>query len=356
MNPASKFRAVALLDRDGTIIEDVDYLSDPSQVRLLPRAAQAIRLLNDEDVACVVTSNQSGVARGFFDEGRVRAANERMSAMLREEAGARLDAVFVSTGAPDSGDLLRKPARGMYDLALAQLPIAELPVFAIGDKGTDIEFAHNCGGLGIAVRTGKGAPGIVAGASVRVAADLFSAAEILLTELLRSRKRHDETFCRKLWPMNALAEELDRQRAAGKRIVLANGCFDLLHGGHISYLEASRERGDLLVLAVNSNRSIRALKGEGRPILAEDDRLQMLAALEAVDYLTLFYDDTADRALETLRPHMHAKGTDYTSANVPERLTAQRLGVETVITGNPKENSTRDIITVVRERAARGVL
>ncbi len=110
------------------------------------------------------------------------------------------------------------------------------------------------------------------------------------------------------------------------------------------------------MLAINSNRSIRELKGPGRPVLPEPDRLQVLAALECVDRLTLFYDATADRALRVLRPHVHAKGTDYTSETVPERETARALGIATFIAGAPKENSTRDIIATICERARAGLL
>jgi len=149
-----------------------------------------------------------------------------------------------------------------------------------------------------------------------------------------------------------LRELVAQARASGKTVVFTNGCFDLLHGGHISYLEDSRSLGDLLVLGLNSDTSIRELKGSGRPIYPLDQRLEILAALESVDYIVVFEDRSCDGLLAEIHPDIHAKGTDYTAATVPERETAQRLGIRTVIAGAPKENSTRDIIELVIEKNA----
>lgn len=350
------FRAVALIDRDGTLVEDGDYMSDPAQLVLLPGAAEAVRLLNSERVACVLTTNQSGIARGYFDEAAYHATHARLVELLAAE-GARLDASYFCPAAPEWNDPRRKPNPGMYEDACRDLALEGLSVTAIGDKLIDVEFGKRAGGRGILVRTGKGASEadhVPHGTPVCDSAT--EAAEKLLTMLLLDQKPEDSALRRKLHSMHTLGRILAAKRAAGKRIVLANGCFDLLHGGHVSYLEGARAQGDELVLAVNSNRSIRALKGEGRPVLPEPDRLQMLAALECVDHLTLFYDATADRALRVLKPDVHAKGTDYTSDTVPERETARALGVRTYIAGAAKENSSRDIITVIRERANAGLI
>jgi rfaE bifunctional protein nucleotidyltransferase chain/domain len=145
----------------------------------------------------------------------------------------------------------------------------------------------------------------------------------------------------------ALAERL---RAAGQRIVLANGCFDLLHVGHVRYLRAARALGDVLFVGVNSDAAVRRLKGPGRPLVPAAERAEIVAALAAVDHVVIFDDDTADRLLERLRPHVHAKGTDYTPATVPERATARAVGAEVVIAGDPKAHASRDLIALVRER------
>jgi rfaE bifunctional protein nucleotidyltransferase chain/domain len=145
----------------------------------------------------------------------------------------------------------------------------------------------------------------------------------------------------------ALAERL---RAEGKRIVLANGCFDLLHVGHIRYLRDARALGDTLFVGLNSDPAVRRLKGPGRPLLPASERAELLAALRDVDHVVLFDDDTADRLVARLRPHVHAKGTDYTEESVPERASVRAVGGQVAIAGDPKGHSTRDLIALIRER------
>ena len=145
----------------------------------------------------------------------------------------------------------------------------------------------------------------------------------------------------------ALAERL---RAQGKRIVLANGCFDLLHVGHIRYLGDARQRGDVLFVGINSDAAVQRLKGPGRPLMPAEERAEMLGALRAVDHVVVFDEDTADRLVASLRPHVHAKGTDYTPSSVPEAATARSVGAEVAITGDPKSHATRDVIGLIVER------
>lgn len=133
-------------------------------------------------------------------------------------------------------------------------------------------------------------------------------------------------------------------RQAGHRVVLANGCFDLLHVGHIRYLEGARRQGSVLVVGVNSDRSVRELKGEGRPLLAAPARAELLASLEAVDYVVVFDELTAEQVLRDLRPDVHCKGTDYTQATVPERGIVQEWGGEVRIVGDEKSHSTREVL------------
>jgi rfaE bifunctional protein nucleotidyltransferase chain/domain len=140
----------------------------------------------------------------------------------------------------------------------------------------------------------------------------------------------------------------DRKRD-GKRVVFANGCFDTLHVGHVRYLEGARREGDVLVVAVNDDASVRGLKGVGRPILDENARAELVAALRAVDYVVLFHEVNVEPLLELLRPDVHAKGTDYSTDTVPEREVAARLGIRVAIVGDPKNHSTRGFIETVRK-------
>jgi rfaE bifunctional protein nucleotidyltransferase chain/domain len=142
----------------------------------------------------------------------------------------------------------------------------------------------------------------------------------------------------------------ERLRAEGKRIVLANGCFDLLHVGHVRYLHDARRHGDILFVGINGDAAVTRLKGPGRPLMPAAERVEMLAALRDVDHVVVFEEDTADRLLGALRPHVHAKGTDYTETTVPEVATARALGTEVVIVGDAKSHSSRDVIRVIGER------
>ncbi len=135
----------------------------------------------------------------------------------------------------------------------------------------------------------------------------------------------------------------------GAKVVLANGCFDLVHVGHVRYLEGARALGDLLVVAINSDSSVHMLKGEGRPLQCEADRAVMVASFACVDYVVIFDDPTVDRLLEILRPDVHAKGTDYTADTVPERRTVLTYGGQTAIVGDSKSHSSRDLLARILE-------
>jgi D-glycero-beta-D-manno-heptose 1-phosphate adenylyltransferase len=141
-----------------------------------------------------------------------------------------------------------------------------------------------------------------------------------------------------------MAEVVDQARQDGSRVVLANGCFDILHAGHVRYLVGARALGDLLVVGVNSDRQVSVLKGSGRPIMPEADRAEIVAALEAVDFVTIFDEPTVEALLLALKPDIHAKGTDYTVDTVPEREIVWSYGGRVAIVGDPKDHSTSELI------------
>jgi D-glycero-beta-D-manno-heptose 1-phosphate adenylyltransferase len=145
------------------------------------------------------------------------------------------------------------------------------------------------------------------------------------------------------------AEVLARHKRAGQSVVLANGCFDTLHVGHVRYLAGAKREGDILVVAVNSDSSVGCLKGPDRPILDEQARAQLVAALGDVDYVVIFAEPDVAALLEELLPDVHAKGTDYTAETVPERSTNARLGIRVAIVGDPKKHSTRGFLETIRK-------
>jgi D-glycero-beta-D-manno-heptose 1-phosphate adenylyltransferase len=151
----------------------------------------------------------------------------------------------------------------------------------------------------------------------------------------------------KILSLAELKETRAHLRAAGRKVVFANGCFDLLHVGHIRYLQDARALGDALILGINSDASVAALKGKGRPLQTQEERAEILASMDCVDYVLLFDALTVDGILKELRPDIHVKGTDYTQETVPERETVRAYGGRVAIAGDPKDHSTRDLIKII---------
>jgi D-glycero-beta-D-manno-heptose 1-phosphate adenylyltransferase len=146
-----------------------------------------------------------------------------------------------------------------------------------------------------------------------------------------------------------LVDAVARDRAAGKTIAFANGCFDLLHVGHVRYLEGAAAEADRLIVAVNDDESVAALKGKDRPILPAADRAELVAALRSVSYVVVFSGRTVERLLRLVQPDVHCKGTDYTVDSVPERGVIASYGGRTAIVGDPKQHNTRELLTRIRQ-------
>ncbi len=149
-----------------------------------------------------------------------------------------------------------------------------------------------------------------------------------------------------------LASILEALRANGKRVVFCNGCFDVLHVGHVRCLSGAKARGDVLVVGVNSDSSVKEIKGPKYPLMPEEERMEIVAAIRGVDYVTCFPEPSADSIILRLRPDVHAKGTDYTYENVPERKTVLSYGGEIAIVGDPKDHSSTHLKEQLIERAS----
>jgi D-glycero-beta-D-manno-heptose 1-phosphate adenylyltransferase len=166
--------------------------------------------------------------------------------------------------------------------------------------------------------------------------------------LLRSSAMLSRMIMGRVVNERELADLVDRDRAEGRSVAFANGCFDLLHVGHVRYLAGAAAQADRLIVAINDDTSVKGLKGPGRPILSAADRAEMLAALESVDYVLTFSDPDVNRLLILLKPDVHCKGTDYTGETVPERDTVLAYGGRIAIVGDPKDHSTRDLLTRIK--------
>jgi rfaE bifunctional protein nucleotidyltransferase chain/domain len=149
---------------------------------------------------------------------------------------------------------------------------------------------------------------------------------------------------KKIAHLSVVAELVAEHRRQGRKVALANGVFDLLHVGHVRYLEAAKDLADVLVVAVNSDASTRANKGEGRPVIPEDERAELVAALGCVDHVVIFDQRTVVEVIRALRPDVHVKGTDYSPDSIPERAEVEAYGGRVAIAGDPKDHSTTDLI------------
>lgn len=158
----------------------------------------------------------------------------------------------------------------------------------------------------------------------------------------------------KILDRRQLVDALAVERAAGRSVALANGLFDLLHVGHLRYLEASAREADRLVVAVNADASARELKGPDRPLVTEEERAELIAGFGCVDYVTIFGERTADALLRELRPDVHCKGTDYTPDDLPEAGVARELGIRIAIVGDRKRHATREMVRRIREQDGQG--
>jgi rfaE bifunctional protein nucleotidyltransferase chain/domain len=155
----------------------------------------------------------------------------------------------------------------------------------------------------------------------------------------------------KIIPRAQIAALGARLRREGRRIAFANGCFDLVHVGHVRYLQGAKDQGDVLVVGVNSDRAVTALKGPGRPLLPAEARVELVAAFACVDYVVIFDDLTAEGVLRDLRPDVQCKGTDYSPETVPERAVMEELGGIVRIVGDTKSHSTRALLEEIVKRA-----
>jgi D-glycero-D-manno-heptose 1,7-bisphosphate phosphatase len=369
-------RRAVFLDRDGTLIQEKGYLKDPAEVVLEEGAAEAVARLNRFGFAVVLVTNQSGIARGYYTEEDVAAVHQRLGALLVAEH-ARLDALYYCPHHPEGvveeyrkTCSCRKPAVGLYKRASDALGIELQDSYMIGDKLTDMEAARRLGLTGILVKTGYGGDEWRASlqapdtdkpdrtvADLREAVEFISWAESTLVSPESATRVEDERSC--LWTskwvsLPFLTKCLERHRRQKQTIVLANGVFDLLHAGHVGYLQAARDLGDVLVVAVNDDQSVRDLKGPARPVLPVEERVEIVSALACVDYCVVFWEKTVDSLIEVLQPEFHAKGTDYEEGAVPEREAVARHGGKVRIVGPRKGRATTELLGRIKALNLRG--
>lgn len=324
-----------ILDRDKTINEDPGYLNDASKVALMPRAAEGIRLLNAFSIPVFVATNQSGVSRGIITSQQLAAVNGRISELLQAE-GARVEEFFVCPHTDQDLCDCRKPKSGLVHQIMARQAIAPQRTFLVGDRARDLQCGHEFGMRGILVGNEETdePPNLIFRAK-----DLHEAASFILESIFE-----EYTGAHVFTDFSDFLPELARVRAQHKKVVFTNGCFDLLHSGHVQLLSQARALGDYLILGLNSDRSVRALKGESRPVNSERDRARILAQLPYIDAVVVFDEDTPIELMKAIQPDIQVKGGDYVRENLPEYQVMRAMGKEIVILPFRKGYSTTNIL------------
>jgi D-glycero-D-manno-heptose 1,7-bisphosphate phosphatase len=345
-------RPAVFIDKDGTLIRDIPYNVDPARVALSEGAGEALGMLQQAGYALVVVSNQSGVARGLFPEPALQGVEERIRMLLAEE-GVSLDGFFFCTHGPLDGCGCRKPAPGLLQQAAKELALDLERSWMVGDILNDVQAGHGAGCRAILLdASGETEWRSGAGRDPDFIADgLVEAAE----EIIRTHVREvagcvgTPSWTEKLvFDRERLLSKLRQEQARSERVVLTNGCFDILHAGHVRYLATARAMGDRLVVGLNSDAGVRRLKGEGRPVNRLLDRAEVLAALGCVDYVVPFDDETAGELVRWFEPDIYVKGGDYAVESLPEAPLVQAYGGSVRIVQLVAGRSTSTTIARVR--------
>ncbi|MBS0619714.1 MAG: D-glycero-beta-D-manno-heptose 1-phosphate adenylyltransferase [Spirochaetes bacterium] len=331
---AAKNYAV-VLDRDNTINADPGYLNDPAKVVLLPGAADGIQLLNRFGIRVLVATNQSGVARGFISEPQLAAVNKRITELLAQ-GGARVEEFFVCPHDDTADCDCRKPKSGLIEQIFDKYRLTRAKTFIAGDRARDLEAGISLNLRGILVGGTAEVPpeNTVFRAPTLVELSSFVLETIFEDVIAEKVFLHAEDFL----PM------LKNARDARKKIIFTNGCFDILHSGHVQLLSQARALGDFLIVGINADASVKRLKGESRPINSEIDRARILAQLPYIDAVVRFTEDTPLALMQLIKPDVHVKGGDYVKEKLPEYKLMQELGREIVILPFRKGYSTTKII------------
>jgi len=336
-------RRAIFLDRDGTINLNTNYVHDPREVKLLPNAVEGLRLLQQLGFLLVIVSNQSGIARGYFTMKDLKRVNDRLLELLAKE-GISIAGVYfcpyhmhgtVPRYTKDSD--CRKPKPGMLLQAKKDLNIDIPSSYMIGDMASDIETAANaeCRAM-IYVGGDKELARTKVKPDVRVK-DLLEAAVWVVIREQKAKMIDDPALLGR------------RLRKSKKTVVSTNGVFDILHPGHLNFLKASRLLGDVLVVGLNSDTSVRRNRGPSRPINKEADRLAMLCCLESVDYVVVFKEDDPRRFLKALKPHIHVKDANYKENEVVGHDTVTAAGGRIVRLPRIGDYATSAIISRIRK-------
>jgi len=331
-------RRAIFLDRDGTVNRDAHYLKHPDDVEILPNTIEGLRKLQNKFLLIIVT-NQSGIGRGYFTEKRLLKINKRLITMLSKQ-GVKITKIYYAPYHKDSkipkyrkGEFLRKPNPGMILKAANEFNIELSASWIIGDKDSDIGAGINAGLKGCIYIKNKRED--LKYKPTKIVKNVDEAAKWILKKEGEARVYTD---------YNEIGQVVEQLRAKGKKIVTTNGVFDILHIGHLRYLAEAKKYGNILVVGINCDDSVKELKGEERPIIPQFARAEMVANLKPVDYVVIFKERDPRKFLKFIKPDFHIKGGDYKMEQIIERDVVKKYGGEVVLIPMIKGYSTTNII------------
>jgi len=351
-NNGIKSRAV-FLDRDGTIIKDSNYVNHPSQVKLLKNAVPGILKFIEMGLLPIAVSNQSGVGRGYITKAMLDKITERLEEKLEKQGVGLADIYYAPFYAQAKreefrlGEEDRKPNTGMISKAEEKFNIAADKSYMIGDFESDIMLGNRIKARTILVLTGKGRATHLWLKSQEkyeahyIAKDLLDAANWI------EKNEHKEFGFERKYKTPRELQALSHFRGK-KKLVFTNGCFDILHLGHLKYLEQASREGDVFIVALNSDASVKILKGSSRPIFSIRERLAKIASLEFVDFVTVFDEETPYNLIKKLQPDVLVKGGDYTADKIVGADIVRESGGRVEVVPFIENHSTTGIIKKIK--------
>ena len=334
-----------LLDRDNTINEDPGYINDASKVKLLPNVVSGLTQLKNFNYKFAIITNQSGVGRGLIKSEELEAVNERLLELLIKEE-IRIEKIYICPHVDEDNCDCRKPKNSLHKQALRELDFDKSRSYLIGDRFRDIKPGESLDIRGILVGKSEKEDLSKPDNLAFHASNMKEACDFILQQEFEKENSHKFFFSYK---ENIFLDFLKNLKDEKKKIVFTNGCFDILHPGHLQYLWQAANLADVLIVGLNTDESVKKLKGSKRPVNTLKDRMLMLSNLPYVTAIVPFAEDTPVSILETIRPAIHVKGGDYEAEKLPEYLTIKKHDGRVVILPFRKGYSTTGILEKVKE-------
>ncbi len=321
------------LDRDGTLNEDLGYTYKTEQFELLPGVIEGLKLLKDYKL--FIVSNQSGIGRGYYTEEDMHKYNNRMLEEFKKH-NIKIEKIYFCPHSPETECDCRKPNNKYVKEAEKTYNLDLKKSFTVGDHPADVLLAKNSGCKSIYLLTGHGVKHLD---KARKANPEYIAANFMqATEYIISKNEN------KIIPRNKIKQLTENIKKQGKTIVTINGTFDILHLGHESILKEAKKQGDILIVGVNSDSSVKQNKGPERPVNNQSSRAKMIANFKEVDYVTIFDEKTPIELLELTKPNIHINGSEYGKECI-EAETVEKNGGKIHIVNLTKGYSTTKLIS-----------